>query len=58
MNFGHVEVNIIVIMSTSGDHMQIEVDCILCQSLFNQSEAGILVGGMIIRKCSPKDIFV
>ena len=33
-------------MVWSRDHRQIEVNIGLCKSLFNQSEAGILVGGM------------
>ena len=50
MIFGHVEVNIIMIMLTprdrSRDHSQIEVNIGLCKPLFSQLEAGILVGGM------------
>ena len=45
VTFGHVPPREI----WSRDHIQIYVDCGLRQRLFNQAEAGILVGGITIR---------
>ena len=44
----HMHVDMIMVMSTSmwPDHRWIEVDCGLCQPVFNKSETGILFGGM------------